>query len=145
VAEERFPYEQSSWSNDKEQRRRWYEVLERTGPANVRARLAQTNTGSRSAVFIGEEVSMTKGFAEEWLAWHDRRKAEREDGFRRDQIFWTRWAALAATLAAIAAAVGLGAHVVAEMVGTCAGYLSLRRPTRRAAITSRSVVTLTGT
>jgi hypothetical protein len=79
--------------------------LERLGPENVRARLAQINAGSRGSVSIGE-ISMTKAFAEEWLAWHDRRKGERETSFRRAQVFWTRWAAWAATGAAFAAAVG---------------------------------------
>jgi hypothetical protein len=49
---------------------------------------------------------MTKGFAQEWLAWHDAQKAQRESTFRADQIYWTRWAALAATGAALAAAIG---------------------------------------
>jgi hypothetical protein len=75
------------------------------GPANVRVRMAQVDAGLRASVSIGE-ISMTKGFAEEWLTWQDRRKAEREDRFRLAQVFWTRWAALAATGAALAAAVG---------------------------------------
>jgi hypothetical protein len=105
--QERFPYEQSTtWSQDLGQRRRWHEALERTGPENVRARLAQTNAGSGGSVAIGTENSLTIGFAQEWLAWHDRQKTEREVEFRRGQIFWTRWAALAASVAALAAAVG---------------------------------------
>jgi len=106
--QERFPYEQCTWSphGDPERQRRWYEVLERTGPENVRARLAQTDAGSGGSISIGTEVSLTIGFAQEWLAWHDRQKAEREAKFRGAQIFWTRWAALAASAAALAAAVG---------------------------------------
>jgi hypothetical protein len=107
--QEQFPHEQSTtWSQDFEQRRRWYEALERTGPENVRAILAQTNAGSGGSIAIGTEISLTIGFAQEWLAWHDRQKTEREAKFRRNQIFWTRWAALAATLAALAAAFGWG-------------------------------------
>src|SRR5262245_51477208 len=103
-----FPYEQCTWSphGDPERQRRWYEVLERTGPENVRARLAQSDAGSGGSISIGTEVSLTIGFAQEWLAWHDRQKAEREAKFRGAQIFWTRWAALAASAAALAAAVG---------------------------------------
>ena len=105
--QDRFPYEQNSaWSQDLEQRRRWYEALEHTGPENVRAILARTNAGSGGSTAIGTEISIAIGFAQEWLAWHDRKKAEREAGFRRGQIFWTRWAALAASVAALAAAIG---------------------------------------
>jgi hypothetical protein len=87
VAEKRFPYEQSSWSDDAEQKRRWYEALERMGPAQARARLA--------------EIPIAKGFVEEWLAWRDRQERERERSFRR---FWTRWTAVVIVLTAIAAA-----------------------------------------
>ena len=37
------------------------------------------------------------GFAQHWLAWHDRQRAERESSLRRWQIFWSRRTALAAT------------------------------------------------
>jgi IstB-like ATP binding protein len=69
-------------------------------PGDVRARLAQVDAGSAGAIAIGSETMMTKGFAEEWLAWKDQRKAEREDRFRQMRVFWTRWAALAASIAA---------------------------------------------
>jgi hypothetical protein len=107
AAKPKFPYEQTPWSpGDPERQRHWYEVLERTGPENVRARLAQTDAGFAGSISIGTEQSLTIGFAQEWLAWHDRQKAKREAKFRRGQIFWTRWAALAASVAALAAAVG---------------------------------------
>jgi len=106
MGEEHFPYTQCQWGGNDETKRRWFEVLERTGPANVRARLAQTDAGSAGAVSIGTEQSLTIGFAQEWLAWHDRVGAEREAKFRRRQIFWTSWAALAATVAAASAVVG---------------------------------------
>jgi len=54
--------------------------LERTNPENMRASLDQT-AGSRGAIRIGE-VSMTIGFARDWLAWHDQQKAVREARFR---------------------------------------------------------------
>jgi hypothetical protein len=60
--QERFLYEQSTWSyGDPERSRRWYEVLERTGPENVRARLAQTDAGSAGSISIGTEQSLTIG------------------------------------------------------------------------------------
>jgi hypothetical protein len=104
---QRFPFENSLWiSNNAEHAKAWFEALENIGPANVRARLAQNDAGSRGAMSIGAVQTMTKGFAEEWLAWHDRRTAEREANFRGWQIFWTRWAALAASVAALATAIG---------------------------------------
>jgi hypothetical protein len=107
MKEERFPYEGCRWSNNEpDTQRRWYETLELTGVENVRARLAQTDAGSPGAISIGTEHSLTIGFAQEWIAWHDREKAARETRFRATQIFWTRWAALAASLAAMAAALG---------------------------------------
>ena len=102
----RFPYEaQTMWASP-EQGRAWYQILEGIGAANVRARLAQVNTSSHGSIAIGTETSMTVGFVQAWLAWQDKEAAEREQNFRRAQIFWTRWAALAASTAAIAAAIG---------------------------------------
>jgi hypothetical protein len=72
----------------------------------VKIRLAQTDCGSAGAIAIGTEMAMTKGFAEQWLAWREQEKASREDRFRSYQIFWTRWAACAASVAAAAAAIG---------------------------------------
>jgi fatty acid desaturase len=46
---------------------------------------------------------MTAGFAQEWLAWKDQRKTEREDELKSRQIFWTRFAAITASIAAGAA------------------------------------------
>jgi len=67
---------------------------------------AYANVGSRAAIGVGTVIDIPKGFAQEWLYWQDQQKAAREDAFRRRQILWTRWAALAASLAALAAAVG---------------------------------------
>jgi hypothetical protein len=106
MSEQRFPYERSRWSGDERQLRQWYEALNRMSPEDVRARLAQVDAGSPGAISIGSEMTMTKGFAEEWLAWKDKRKIEREDRFRHTQVFWTRWAAVAASIAAAAAAIG---------------------------------------
>jgi hypothetical protein len=101
--EEHFPYQESTWGQG-DDLRRWYEALERTGPENVRPRIADKS--SHASVAIGTEISMTVGFAQEWLAWHDRQKIRREAEFRSNQIFWTRWAAIAASVAALAALFG---------------------------------------
>jgi hypothetical protein len=101
---ERFPYETSPWNCSHSER--WIAALERTGPENVRARLAQTNAGSNAGIAIGTEQTITIGFAQEWLAWYDLRKSEREAEFRRRSVFWTRFAAVAAAVAAAAGAVG---------------------------------------
>jgi hypothetical protein len=107
---DRFPYEKSSWNSNHSER--WYAALERTGPENVRARLAQTDAGSRGAIAIGTEQTITIGFAQEWLAWHDNRKSEREAEFRRRSVFWTRIAAVAAAVAACAGVVGWAFNIL---------------------------------
>lgn len=105
---DRFPYETSRWGgNQPEQARRWYDELELIGPQNVRARLAQTDAGSAGAIAIGSITYLTIGFAQEWLAWHDRRCEALEAKRHRSQVFWTAFAALAATVAAIATVIGL--------------------------------------
>lgn len=107
MTEVRFPYEECQWGQgDVERQKRWYAALERTGTESVRIRLAQNDAGSAGSIPIGTEINITKGFAEEWLAWHDKQKSSREANFRWSQVFWTRWAAIAATIAGLAAAVG---------------------------------------
>ena len=104
MTQERFPFEQSEWRSDESER--WLQALDRMGPENVRMILAQFDqTGSGGSIGVGS-AHMTKGFAQEWLAWHDQKKTERETTFRASQIYWTRWAALAATLAATAGVIG---------------------------------------
>jgi hypothetical protein len=100
----RFNYENNRWAGGGDAQR-WYEELESIGPENVRARLAQTDAGSPGAIMIGAQT-ITIGFAQQWLAWHDQRRAERETTFRKCQIFWSRWTALAATATALVAAIG---------------------------------------
>jgi hypothetical protein len=104
MPEQRFPYEKNSWhGGDAAAARRWYEVLERTGVENVRAVLARNTAGSRASIAIGAESNMTKGFAEEWLYWHDQQKAKRETVYRTRQLKWMRWAALAAIAGVVVA------------------------------------------
>ena len=103
---EGFDYEHDKWAiAQADVARRWYDELESTGVENVRARLAQTDAGSAGAIMIGSEMIVI-GFAQHWLAWHDRQRAEREASFRQWQIFWSRWTALAATATALVAAIG---------------------------------------
>jgi hypothetical protein len=95
MTKSRFDYENNRWAGGNAAlARRWYKELERTNPENVRASLDQT-AGSRGAIPIGE-VSMTVGFARDWLAWHDQQKAVREAGFRRWQFIASASVLLAA-------------------------------------------------
>jgi hypothetical protein len=76
---DRFPYEESRWSpGQPDQARRWFEELETQSPLTVRNRLAQTDAGPAGVVTIGT-TQMTIGFAEDWLAWHDRTRQAMED------------------------------------------------------------------
>jgi hypothetical protein len=76
-----FPYEQSEWHCGESER--WLKALERYGPENVRAILAgpYSSVGSRAVIGIGTVMDIPKGFAQEWLAWHDQQKSEREMRF----------------------------------------------------------------
>lgn len=115
---DRFPYEKSRWAGSlPEQAERWFEELETLGPQNVRARLAQTDAGSAGSVAIGELRALTIGFAQEWLAWHDRRREALEAARHNRQVFWTRFAALAAAVAAASAAIG-GAWTIIHKAGS---------------------------
>jgi len=104
----KFDYSKSEWQSPEAER--WLKALESIGPENVRAILASAyrDIGSRAAVGIGSALDVTKGFAQEWLAWHDAQKAEREQSFRRQQLLLTGWAATAATVAGLAACPWLG-------------------------------------
>jgi hypothetical protein len=95
MAKSRFDYQNNRWAcGNAALARRWYDELERANPENVRASLAQT-AGSRGAILIGE-VSMTIGFARDWLAWRDQQKALREVRFRRWQFIASASVLLAA-------------------------------------------------
>jgi hypothetical protein len=106
---DRFPYETARWvgGSNSQQAKDWFDELERLGPQNVRARLAQTNAGSGGAIAIGNVTVMTIGFAQEWLAWHDQKREALEAQRHNREVFWTRFAALAATVAAAAAVIGV--------------------------------------
>jgi hypothetical protein len=87
----RFPYERyNTWSQDLEQKRRWTEALEATGVEAVQIALARSRGGPRASISIGE-VSMTQGFAEEWLNWRESHK-----------INWTKWGFFLAMVVALA-------------------------------------------
>jgi hypothetical protein len=106
MTEERFPYENSRWLRGQPDHGKiWYDELEMIVPQNVRTRIAQLVVGSGADVSIGA-VQMTLGFAQEWLAWHDARKSAAETARHERQIFWTRIAAISATVAGTSAAIG---------------------------------------
>jgi hypothetical protein len=88
------------WEQDLEKKRKWCEALENLGPDIVRDILKADPHGSRASIPIGE-CFMTKGYAQTWLAWHDRKKAERETAFRTNQIRWPKWAAIVVTISAV--------------------------------------------
>jgi hypothetical protein len=90
MTDNRFPYETSRWGgNQSEQAKLWFEELETQSPQNVRNRLAQTDAGPAGAVTIGT-TRMTIGFAEDWLAWHDRKREASEE--KRHKKHWLDWA-----------------------------------------------------
>lgn len=102
---ERFTYERSEWSSPETER--WIRALEEMGPENVRSILHVTygSAGLRAMISSGQTLDITKGFAQfaqAWLSWHDKRKANAEASFCKRQIFWIRWAGLAASIAAAA-------------------------------------------
>jgi len=95
MAKSRFNYQNNRWAGGNAAlARRWYKELERTNPENVRAILDHT-AGSRGASPIGK-VSMTIGFARDWLAWHDQQKAVSEARSRRWQFIASASVLLAA-------------------------------------------------
>lgn len=100
---ERFPYVESRWSHDAEQKRRWLDALERTGVEAVRIRLVQFDGGSPGALSIGVEQTMTKGFAEEWLSWKVEQRERASDASARTNTIISVVAAGASVVAAVAA------------------------------------------
>jgi hypothetical protein len=104
----RFPYERSTWATQ-EQAPRWYEACEHQGVEQVREQVRAVlarGAGPRGSVAISTE-DVTIGFCQEWLTWHDRRKAKREDANRRRQLFLT--------------ALGIGVAVIVAVVGWLIG------------------------
>jgi hypothetical protein len=101
-----YPFRDSSWHQDDATSERWLDALEKTGAANVRARLATTTASSNGAIAIGRVQTMTIGFAKEWLNWKDNLKTEADIERHERQIWWTRTAAIAAAVAAASAFVG---------------------------------------
>jgi hypothetical protein len=78
-------------ANRLQQRRRWYKACEHVGVEQVRTMVraaVDRGVGSPGAMAIGTEQNVVLGFCQEWLTWHDRRKAKREDARHWRQIFW---------------------------------------------------------
>jgi hypothetical protein len=95
-----FPYERSQWHPDGQIKARWAGELSRVGAANVRARLVQYQSGSWGTISVGNEVSITRGFVEEWLAWQDAAREAREEAYRGEVLRWLRVIACACVLIA---------------------------------------------
>jgi putative SOS response-associated peptidase YedK len=106
IRKEPPPFRECTWHQNDETSERWLDALEKTGAANVRARLATTDTGSLGAIAIGAVPVMTIGFAQEWLNWKDNLKVEADIERHERQIWWSRTAAIAAAAAAASALVG---------------------------------------
>jgi hypothetical protein len=89
MATNRLPYEKSRWTPAQpDQAKQWSEELETQSPLNVRNRVGQTDAGPDGAVTIGT-TQMTIGFAEDWLAWHDRQRETSESKPHRKH--WLDW------------------------------------------------------
>jgi hypothetical protein len=98
---ERFLYEASRWSaGQPEQAKCWFDELEMVGAKNVRARLAQTDAGSGGSISIGA-TQLTIGFAQEWLAWHDRKREALET--ERSKKHWLDWIAMGISVISLGA------------------------------------------
>jgi len=79
---------------DPEQRKRWLKALDSVGVEGVRARLQQSPGGSASALFGIDTVPyLTRGFAEAWVEYHDRRARRRAQ--------WWRWATIIVAVAGV--------------------------------------------
>jgi hypothetical protein len=105
---QQFPYRECTWHQSDDLSERRLSALEKTGAENVRARLAHVDYGSGGSIAIGIEMNMTAGFAQEWLAWRDKTKFEEQIARLDKQVFWTRTAAIAASIAGFSAAIGWG-------------------------------------
>src|SRR3954469_1661665 len=88
ASNDRFPYEQhTTWDPDTKTAKHWTEEMERIGIENVRAIVGQADSGSPAKIRnIGLANNVTKGFAQEWLAWHDKQRTDREEEVRRETL-----------------------------------------------------------
>lgn len=119
-----FPLDPKGHWGTLEQQEFWREALEKVGPENVRARLMQHPYGSASSFAIGMCHNMTKGFAEEWLDWHDRQKRQAEEAHRSVVAWWTKAAAIGAIAAALFTFIGAAAAIGQAIVA----WLALPKP-----------------
>jgi hypothetical protein len=99
----RFPYEQSEWHCD--QSERWNKLLQLHGPENVRSALEGAFKEGRSWICIHTATDIPKGFARQWLAWHDQLRADRKKSARTARILRAEKVALLVLAAASAAAI----------------------------------------
>jgi hypothetical protein len=112
---EQFPYwEYTAWSQDNERKLRWTTSLEAAGADYVRVLVLQPTPSEGGSIWVGGD-EITKGFALQWLRWHDNREAAAE-GLRQQKTQarlegltqWATWATVAAAAAAIFSAVATG-------------------------------------
>jgi hypothetical protein len=77
---DRFPYETSKWGESDEERKAWYEGLEKFGVEAVRAHLVKLpfEVGANSSVAL-TKPAVKIGFAWEWVSWRDDNKAKAEE------------------------------------------------------------------
>jgi len=127
----------SRWGSEQNQKD-WLEQLELTGLENVRLRLNHHTAGSGGSIAIGTQTSITKGFIEEWVAWHDQRKQAAEaaryaaeearhaaEAAHRERVaWWTKAAALGAIAAAVFTLIGAVAAVGQAVVA----WMALPKP-----------------
>jgi methionyl-tRNA formyltransferase len=106
MSQDMFAFRECTWHQNDETSAQWIDALEKTGAANVRARLATTNASSNGAIAIGRVQVMTIGFAQEWLNWKDNQKTAADIERHERQIRWTKTAAIAASVAALSAFAG---------------------------------------
>jgi hypothetical protein len=109
-----FPYWNSKWP-DPDAHPRWTEALERTGVSAVRARFAIDGKSSQLDIAFGDEV-MVKGFAEEWLAWHERQQELRMLDLQTRMVSAANGSAWAAIAAAVAAFLSVAATAVQALI-----------------------------
>ena len=101
MAKELSPCERySNWVQDEGKKKRWCVALKATGPEQVQIILQQSRAGSAGDVVVGGEF-MTRGFAEEWLAWHHNQRREEERSYRRKRLLWIIIPVVLAVLGAV--------------------------------------------
>lgn len=98
----------------------WVGALESLGPDGVRDHLRSYPGNPPSTVRFADQ-DVTRGFAQAWLAWHDRMRNEATQRLQADMLAASKSSARAAKAAAIAA----GLTFLAILVQTVAAWRSI--------------------